>query len=297
MSSLTLYIGSKNLSSWSLRPWLLLRHHGVRFKEVLIDLYRPDTRARILEHSPSGRVPALLHGTTRVWDSLAICEYAAETFALPAAWPMDPAARAYARSIAAEMHSGFADLRRELSFDATREPAPVAASAAAQADIERIGTIWREARDRFGGQGDWLCGHFGIADAMFAPVALRFAGYAVKLGKVERAYVEHVLAHPAVQQWIEAAAMEAPPPAPPAGPLVAKAADAPAAALKTAERQPTAAKPANANPAKEDEIGDDELPPVPSRSAAKGSIGDGRKGQESGPGAPARVRSVILPPD
>ncbi|MFA5938984.1 MAG: glutathione S-transferase family protein [Sinimarinibacterium sp.] len=308
MSSLTLFIGSKNLSSWSLRPWLLLKHHGLAFREVLIDLYRPDTRSRILEHSPSGRVPALLHGSVRVWESLAICEYAAETFALPGAWPMDPAARAFARSIASEMHGGFADLRKELNFNATRDPAPLAVSAAAQADIDRICAIWCEARSRFGWQGEWLFGAFGIADAMFAPVALRFTAYAVKLGRTEQEYVQRVLAHPALQQWIEAAAMETPPPreepvaAAPVKPGVAKPEVAAAAAAPppaAIEQQPAEQKPAAAEPAKaaEDDIGDDELPPTPVRSATKAAAGDSRKPQESKPGAPSRVRSVILPSD
>lgn len=315
MSSLTLFIGSKNLSSWSLRPWLLLKHHGLGFREVLIDLYRPDTRKRILEHSPSGRVPALLHGSTRVWESLAICEYAAETFALPGAWPMDPAARAFARSVASEMHGGFADLRKELSFDATRDPEPVKVSAAAQADIDRICSIWREARSRFGWQGEWLFGPFGIADAMFAPVALRFANYAVKLGSTEQDYVQHLLAHPAVQQWIEAAAIEAPPVAPAVSAVARKAtaplpSSAPPAAAVAAPKAPEskppeprvaeqkAAEQAPAEAAKpkveDNDIGEDELPP--GRSTGK-AAGDGRKSQESNKPAPSRVRSVILPPD
>lgn len=290
MSSLTLVIGSKNLSSWSLRPWLLLKHHGLSFREVLIDLYRPDTRTRILEHSPSGRVPALLHGPIRVWESLAICEYAAEVFALPGAWPLDPAARAFARSVAAEMHGGFGDLRRELPFNAARDPAAVDVSAAAQADIDRICAIWREARSRFGWQGEWLFGHFGIADAMFAPVALRFSSYAVKLGRTEQEYVGRVLAHPAVQQWIEAAAMEAP--APHANPVAAAAAPPQA----PGEQKPSAQTPAAVEAAKpeEDDIGEDELPPTPGRATKP--AGDGRK-PEPQSGAPSRVRSVILPSD
>ncbi len=208
MSVLTLYIGSKTLSSWSLRPWLLLMHHQVPFEEVVIALRQPDTRARILEHSPSGKVPLLRHGERRIWESLAICEYAAETFLLPAAWPMDPAARAYARAISAEMHGGFADLRRELPFEAHREPERKTIGDGAQADIARVRSLWREARTRFGNGGQWLFGRFGIADAMFAPVALRFFLYDIELDGPEREYVDNIVLHPAVQAWMEAATLE-----------------------------------------------------------------------------------------
>lgn len=206
MSAIRLVIGDKTRSSWSLRPWLFLTHHGVPFAESVIELDRPETRVQILKDSPSGRVPVMVHGDVRVWDSLAICEYAAETFALPRAWPLDPAARAYARSIAAEMHSGFAELRAELPFDPTRKPAKKMVSNKAAAEIARIGAIWREARMHWGkGKGDWLFGAFGIADAMFAPVALRFHTYGVQLKGAEMDYVFSVLAHPAVQEWVEAA--------------------------------------------------------------------------------------------
>jgi len=206
MPAIRLVIGDKTRSSWSLRPWLFLTHHGVPFAESVIELDHPETRLQILQQSPSGRVPVLIHGDIKVWDSLAICEYAAETFALPRAWPLDPAARAYARSIAAEMHSSFAELRKELPFDPTRKPERRAVSDKATAEIARIGEIWREARTIWGkGKGDWLFGSFGIADAMFAPVALRFHTYGVQLKGAEMDYVFSVLAHPAVQEWVEAA--------------------------------------------------------------------------------------------
>ena len=207
---LTLVLGSKSRSSWSLRPWLLLRHHEVPFEEIVLPLGQPDSRARILEHSPSGKVPCLLHGPLKVWESLAICEYAAETLALPQAWPLDPTARAMARAMSAEMHAGFADLRRELPFDALRKPTPKAPGDKALADIARVLALWREARSRHGHGGPWLFGRFGIADAMFAPVALRFHAYAVALDGPEREYVYNVLMHPGVQQWLDAAAAEQP---------------------------------------------------------------------------------------
>lgn len=208
MSDVSLVIGSKRLSSWSLRAWLFLQHHGVGFRETVIELDQPGTRAEILRHSPSGRVPVLRIGDIAVWDSLAICEFAAEWFSLPAAWPMAPAARGMARAVSSEMHAGFADLRRELPFDAIRQPSPVAMSEAARADIARIRTIWRVARSRFGAKGPWLFGHFGIADAMFAPVALRFRQYAVPIDGPEADYVDAVLDHHAIEAWCESVAFE-----------------------------------------------------------------------------------------
>ncbi|MGQ0618722.1 MAG: glutathione S-transferase family protein [Panacagrimonas sp.] len=209
MSDVSLVIGSKRRSSWSLRPWLFLHHHGVGFREVVIELDQPQTRPNILKYSPSGRVPVLLSSEFAVWESMAICEFAAEWFALPGAWPMAPGARALARAAAHEMHAGFADLRRELPFDAARRPMPAAMSERAQADIERIRTLWRGARTRFGAdKGPWLFGHFGIVDAMFAPVALRLYQYAVPIDGPERAYYEAVIEHHAVEAWVESVEYE-----------------------------------------------------------------------------------------
>lgn len=204
MSEVTLVIGNKRSSSWSLRPWLFLQHHGVNFRELIVNPDQPGGLANLAKYSPSGRLPVLLSSEFAVWESLAICEFAAEWFALPAAWPMAPGARAMARSVAHEMQSGFVHLRRELSFDAARRPAPAAISANAQADVTRIRTIWRAARARFGSRGEWLFGQFGIVDAMFAPVALRFHQYSVELDGAERQYVSQVLDHHAVQAWIDA---------------------------------------------------------------------------------------------
>jgi len=212
---LTLVLGSKTRSSWSLRPWLFLRHHEVPFEEIVIPLDQKDTRARILDHSPSGKVPCLLHGPVKVWESLAICEYAAETLALPAAWPMDPSARALARSMTSEMHAGFEKLRRELPFDALRKPAPQALGPQAAEEVARVRALWREARSQHGRGGPWLFGRFGIADAMYAPVALRFHAYGVELDGAEREYVFNLLMHPAVQEWLDAAAQEHPAQEPP----------------------------------------------------------------------------------
>lgn len=203
MSEVTLVIGNKRSSSWSLRPWLFLQHHGVNFREVVVNQDQPGGQGNVAKYSPSGRLPVLLSNEFAVWESLAICEFAAEWFALPAAWPMAPGARAMARSVAHEMQSGFVHLRRELGFDASREPTPAAISASAQADVIRIRSIWRTAKARFGSRGGWLFGQFGIVDAMYAPVALRFHQYALDLDGAERDYVAQVLDHHAVQAWLD----------------------------------------------------------------------------------------------
>jgi glutathione S-transferase len=233
MSDLILVIGSKVYSSWSLRPWLLLRHHNIGFKEITIPPNRPDTRKRILEHSPAGKVPVLKHGAVTVWESLAICEYLAESLKLAGAWPADPAARALARSLASEMHAGFADLRNELPMDCRRAPAPQDVSEAAAADIVRIRALWRECRQAHSRGGPWLFGKFGIVDAMFAPVALRFHSYAVALDGAERDYMSTVLNMPALREWLGAAMLE----------------DAPAPAAK-AEASTVPARPAPVNKAR-----------------------------------------------
>ncbi|HEY0974698.1 MAG TPA: glutathione S-transferase [Solimonas sp.] len=286
MSALTLVIGSKTFSSWSLRPWLLLQHHQVPFQEVLVALNANDTRARILEHSPSGKVPLLRHGERRIWESLAICEYAAETLLLPAAWPMDPDARAFARAASAEMHAGFADLRSELPFEIHREPARKACSARAAADIARIRALWREARTRFGRGGDWLCGRFGIVDAMFAPVALRFFVYDVALDGPEREYMKTVLMHPAVQAWMAAAKQEqsstgsAPPATPDRGAVTA-------AARETGKTTATTQQGAAPSPAK----------PAASTATASRPTAAAAAQADAKPAAKTPIRSVVLPPD
>ncbi len=207
-SNLTLVIGSKTYSSWSLRPWLFLQHHGVVFQERKILFSDADWRARVRALSPSGRVPLLIDGEIKVWESLAICEHVADRHDIVDAWPASPAARALARAMACEMHAGFADLRSELPFHLQRPETPKAISAAAAADIARIRGLWRDAHARHGDGGDWLLGRFGIVDAMFAPVALRFVTYAVPLDGWEAQYVQTVLAHPAIARWRADAAGE-----------------------------------------------------------------------------------------
>jgi glutathione S-transferase len=204
---LVLHVGSKNLSSWSLRPYLALAHTGAPFEEVVIPLDRPDTRERILAVSPSGRVPALVDGAVHVWDSLAICEHLAERFPEARLWPSDLAARAHARSISAEMHGGFADLRREMPMNIVART-PRAPSPAVARDIERILSMWTDCRARHADRGPFLFGAFTIADAMYAPVVTRFVTYAVPVGGAARDYMDAITALPAMIRWAAGAAEE-----------------------------------------------------------------------------------------
>jgi len=209
MSTVTLIIGNKAYSSWSLRAWLGLKAVGAPFDEVVIPLSRPDTAAAIARYSPSGRVPALVADGLTVWDSLAILESLAERFPAAGLWPQDPDARAVARSVAAEMHAGFAPLRREMRMDLKQRFPSCEPSPAVAADIARIAGIWRDCRARFGAGGPFLFGAFGIADCMYAPVVTRFETYGVPLDPACRAYADAVLALPAMRDWTADALAEA----------------------------------------------------------------------------------------
>jgi glutathione S-transferase len=208
MPDFKLILGNKNYSSWSLRPYLALSHVGVPFDEVVIPLRHADTAERIAAHSPSGRVPVLVHGDLTVWDSLAICEYLADVFPEAKLWPADRAARATARSVSAEMHSGFAALRTDLPMNIRAERPRRELFAEVQADIARIRKIWRDCRARFGAGGRFLFGTFGVADAMFAPVVTRFRTYGINLDGGEAAYADAVWHLPALQRWAEAGQKE-----------------------------------------------------------------------------------------
>jgi len=208
MANLTLVIGNKNYSSWSLRPWLLMKQLGIPFEEILIPLYRPETKERIRMYSPSGKVPALREGERVVWESLAIAEYLAEMFPRTNLWPENPEARALARSVSSEMHAGFSALRSELPMNIRRKPSPISMSAAVRADVKRIETIWEDCRKRYGEEGPFLFGRFSIADAMYAPVGFRFSRYAVEVGAVAKAYMDTIENLPAMQEWIGAAVSE-----------------------------------------------------------------------------------------
>jgi len=205
---LKLVIGDKQLSSWSLRPWILLRHLGLPFEEIRLPLDTARFRDEIGRYSPSRRVPALLDGELTVWDSLAICEYLSER-AGGAGWPRDPAARAVARAVSAEMHSGFAALRSAWSLRAADRGLHVPLDATAHADLERIDAIWSGCRSGARQTGPWLFGRdYGIADAMYAPVVLRFNTYGARLSPAAQAYFEHALADRHLLDWIEGARRE-----------------------------------------------------------------------------------------
>ena len=208
MSDLTLVIGNKAFSSWSLRPWLALKRTGQPFGEIVIPLREPGTAARIREHSPTGRVPCLRHGDRVIWDSLAICEYLAETFPGAALWPADAHARAVARSVSAEMHSGFAALRTHMSMDLKAFRPGVGRNAGSEADIARIFALWRDTRARFGAGGPFLFGDFSIADAMYAPVVTRFLTYGVEMDGLCGVYAQAVMDLPAMKEWVDAAKAE-----------------------------------------------------------------------------------------
>ncbi|HJV07693.1 MAG TPA: glutathione S-transferase family protein [Chromobacteriaceae bacterium] len=204
----TLIIGSKNHSSWSLRPWLVLKMLNEPFLEQLIPLFQPETKARIQAISPSGKVPVLLDNQQRIWDTLAICEYLAECFPAARLWPDDAADRAQARSISAEMHAGFTALRTHMPMNITARHPGVGHTPEVDADIARITGLWQELRHQHQANGPFLFGHFTIADAFYAPVVTRFLTYDVPLPPLAQAYADHILSLPAMQEWYDAAAAE-----------------------------------------------------------------------------------------
>lgn len=194
----TLYIGNKNYSSWSLRAWVLMRGLSIPFAEKRIVLYRAGSPEQLREVSPSGKVPCLHDGEVVVWDTLAIAEYLAERHR--GVWPQDAGTRAWARSVAAEMHSGFAALREEMGMNVRvrtrKDPSPGVA-----AQIARILALWVEGRERFGAGGEFLCGAFGAVDAFWCPVAFRFQTYGVPLAGSAAAYARSLLELPAMRDW------------------------------------------------------------------------------------------------
>jgi len=209
MGDIAIVIGNKNYSSWSLRGWLALKGTGVAFEEILIPLLRqPTTRSELRQHSPSGKVPVLKHKGTIVWESLAIGEYLADVYPAAKLWPADLAARAHARAVSAEMHAGFVALRTNMPMDMRASHPGRGLTAEVQSDIDRIGAIWRECRERYGRGGPYLFGDFTVADAMYAPVASRFTTYGVGLDPVCEAYRKTVMEHPALETWYAAARRE-----------------------------------------------------------------------------------------
>jgi glutathione S-transferase len=202
MSALTLVIGTRNYSSWSLRAWLLLRHLGLDFtvRQFLLDT--PEFAEEVAKLSPTRRVPVLIHGELRIWESLAICEYASE-LAGGRGWPAEAPYRALARSMAAEMHSGFGALRAACPFNARATGRRVPMTAPLARDLARLDAIWSGCRRDQGDRGPWLFGAFSVADAMFAPVALRVRCYGLPLTALATRYLESVLADPHVQEWTD----------------------------------------------------------------------------------------------
>jgi glutathione S-transferase len=217
MPDFHIYIGYRTVSTWSLRGWLPLKKTGAAFEETLMRYRSPEGKAKLVAVSPTGKVPMLVHrrngGEVKIWDSLAIGEYLAELFPAARLWPADPAARAFARSISAEMHSGFSALRQELPMALLERHPKRVENPAAAADIARVEAIWREARERFGRKdgGRFLFGHFTIADAMYAPVVTRFRTYGTHIDPMSMMYMETILADPDFLAWEEAAEAEPPP--------------------------------------------------------------------------------------
>ncbi|MGB0713994.1 MAG: glutathione S-transferase family protein [Gammaproteobacteria bacterium] len=204
MTDLTLVIGNKNYSSWSLRPWIWMRMAGIAFHEVRVPLFTPDTDATLEPYFSNYKVPVLLDGDLRVWDTLAILEYLAERHPEAPGWPADPEARAMARALSAEMHSSFFALRGALHMNCRRRFPGFPLSDEVKADVARVEALWTFARERFGSGGPWLFGEFSIADAMFAPVVFRFDGYGVAVGEEARRYINHFLSQAHMRAWREA---------------------------------------------------------------------------------------------
>jgi len=207
MAEFTLVIGNKNYSSWALRPWILMRHLGLPFEEKQILLDTPTFKEEVAKYGPSGNMPVLKHGNVTVWDSLAICEYLADITGK--GWPRDLEARAFARSVCAEMHAGFVNLRMEWPFNARARNRRTLMTPGLEMDIERIDEIWIDCRRRYGSDhGPWLFGEYGIADAMYAPVVLRFNTYRAQVSDTTRWYMAEALQDPALQEWVHAAQQE-----------------------------------------------------------------------------------------
>ena len=208
MAELTIIVGNKNYSSWSLRGWLALRQTGADFEEVVVPLDLPDSKENLLRQSPSARVPVLRHHGLTVWDSLAIGEYLAERFPAAGLWPEDVRARAVARAVSAEMHAGFVALRTHMPMDIRGRYPGLGRGPGVAEDIGRIVALWEECRATYGAGGDFLFGAFSLADAAYAPVVTRFATYAVALEGPAAAYRDAVLAWPALRDWTAAAQEE-----------------------------------------------------------------------------------------
>lgn len=205
---LKLVIANKVYSSWSMRPWLILRAFDIPFEELLIPLRQEDSRARVAAVSPSGKVPALITADQTIWESLAIIEYLAETHPAKAIWPREPVARAHARSISNEMHGGFQPLRQGCPMNLAARYATPELTDGLKANIDRIEDIWSTTRALFGANGPYLFGEFSAADAMYAPVASRFESYQIPVSSETRDYMDAIFSHPAFVEWRDATLQE-----------------------------------------------------------------------------------------
>lgn len=208
--SLTLILGNKNYSSWSLRPWIAMKMAGLVFDEKVIPLYAPGSREQLLRYSPAGKVPVLIDGEERVWESLAILEHLADRFPDARLWPAASAARSHARVVSAEMHAGFQALRRNCPMNLWLPPKPRPQGEEVMADVHRIEAIWADCRARFGQDAGspFLFGAFTAADAMYAPVVARFHGFGIPVSQASRSYMDAVMALPAWREWRDAALKE-----------------------------------------------------------------------------------------
>jgi len=208
MSMPCLIVGNKNYSSWSLRPWLVMKQLGLAFDEVTVPLFQGNFKEELLKHSPSGKVPVLKVDGQEIWDSLAICEYLNEEYPHADLWPADKAARAHARSVSYEMHSGFFNIRNDMPMNMRRTRGNFQPSPICQAEIDRICAIWMDCREKYGQTGPFLFGGFSIADAMFAPVVCRLDTYGIAVEGVAKRYMEIILDMTHLQEWRQAGQAE-----------------------------------------------------------------------------------------
>jgi len=206
--SLKLIIANKNYSSWSLRPWIAMKVAGIAFEEEVIPLYEPGSSARIRQYSPAGKVPVLIDGDQRIWESIAILEHLAEKFPHARLWPLNVHARSHARVIVAEMHAGFQPLRKACPMNMRFAPQARPQTEEVMVSVQRIDALWSDCRARFGKDGPFLFGQFSAADAMYAPMVSRFYAYGIGVSRVGQAYMDAVMALPAWKEWYEAALKE-----------------------------------------------------------------------------------------